>query len=270
MSFTRHDCNGLVYHTSSLLAVPHAFTTRLGGVSEGMYASLNLRFSCDDRRENVVENYRRLCAAIGIDAERGAPTHQLHHDHIRVVTEEDAGQLFRPQRYEDVDALITDVAELPLFIYSADCGITLLHDPVSRCIGAVHSGWRGVALGILPKTVEEMGRRFGTKPENLRLAMGASICQDCFETDDDVPDAMRTALGAAAEPFMQRRGAKWHVDLRGINLWQLKQLGIREEQTELLPLCTACHPELYWSHRRTGGARGVQGAVIALPGGGKA
>ena len=266
MAFTRHDHSGLVYHTSDLLSgVQHAFTTRLGGVSEGMYAALNLRFSCDDARENVIENYRLLCAAIGVDAERAVPTHQLHHDHIRIVTEEDAGKLFcKPRDYEDVDGLITNVPGIPLFIYSADCGITLLHDPVSGCIGAVHSGWRGVALGILPKTAEAMCRTYGAKPENIRVAMGAGIGQCCFETDSDVPDAMRNAIGAAAEPFMERRGEKWHIDLRGINVHRLRKIGISEEQIDLLPLCTACNPDLYWSHRLTGNSRGVQGAVISL------
>ena len=266
MAFTRHDCSGLVYHTSDLLSgVKHAFTTRLGGVSEGMYASLNLRFNCDDKRENVIENYRLLCAAIGVDAERAVPTHQLHHDNIRVVTEADAGKLFcKPRDYEDVDGLITNVAEIPLFIYSADCGITLLHDPVTRCIGAVHSGWRGVALGILPKTAEAMCRVYGAKPENIRIAMGAGIGSCCFETDSDVPDAMLAAIGSAAEPFMERRGEKWHIDLRGINVHRLKAMGIRAEHIDLLPLCTACNTDLYWSHRLVGNDRGVQGAVIAL------
>ena len=266
MAFTRHDLSGLVYHSSSLLdGTRHAFTTRLGGVSKGPFASLNLRFSSDDARENVIENYRLLCDAIGVDVTRAVPTHQLHHDNIRVVTEADAGKLFsKPRDYEDVDALITDVPHIPLFIYSADCGITLLHDPVSRCIGAVHSGWRGVAMGILPKTVEEMCRVYGARPENIRLAMGASICQNCFETDGDVPDAMRDAMGSAADPFMERRGAKWHIDLRGINVHRLKALGVQEQHMDLLPLCTACRTDLYWSHRLTGGNRGVQGAVIAL------
>lgn len=266
MAFTRHDCNGLVYHTSHLLdGVKHAFTTRLGGVSEGMYASLNLRFSCSDKRENVIENYRQLCTAIGVDAERAVPTHQLHHANIRVVTEADAGKLFsKPRDYEDVDGLITNVPEIPLFIYSADCGISLLYDPVSRCIGAVHSGWRGVALGILPKAAGEMCRIYGAKPENIRVAMGAGIGQCCFETDSDVPDAMLAAIGSAAVPFMERRGEKWHIDLRGINIHRLQTMGIQREQIDLLPLCTACNTDLYWSHRLSGNDRGVQGAVIAL------
>lgn len=267
MAFTRHDQQGLVYHTSDLLApgAVHAFTTRLGGVSGGVYESLNLRFSCGDRRENVLENYRRLCAALGLPPERAAATHQLHHDRIRALTEEDAGKgIARPRDYEDVDGLVTDVPELPLFVFSADCGISLLYDPVSRCVGAVHSGWRGVALGILPKAVAEMERRYGARPEDLRVAMGASIGPCCFETDGDVPEAMYAALGAAADPFMERRGAKWHVDLRGISLRRLRDAGVLPEHTDALPLCTACHPELYWSHRRLGDRRGVQGAVISL------
>lgn len=267
MSFSQIEREGVVFHTCDRITVPHAFTTRLGGVSEGAFASLNLRLGAGDAQENVEENYRRLFAALELPPERAVGARQQHHDHIRAVTEEDAGKLLcRPCDFEDVDALITNVPALPLVVYSADCGITLLHDPVSRCIGAVHSGWRGVALGILPKTVEELCRRYGARVEDLRIAMGASICQDCFETDADVPQAMLDAIGSDARRFIVRRGAKWHVDLRGINRCRLAALGIAEEQIDALPLCTACHSERYWSHRRHGNRRGVQGAVIALRG----
>lgn len=266
MAFSRHEENGLVFHTSDILCgAPHAFTTRLGGVSEGPYASLNLRFSCDDEPGRVLENYRRLCAAAGLRLDRAVATHQTHADRILAVTGADAGKgLVRPRDYEGVDGLVTDAAELPLFVFSADCGISLLIDPDAHCVGAVHSGWRGVALGILPKAVGEMVRRYGARPENIRVAMGASIGPCCFETDDDVPAAMRQALGAAAEPYLERRGEKWHVDLGGINRLRLAQAGVLPAHIDFLPTCTACHPELYWSHRRMGDARGVQGAVISL------
>ena len=151
-------------------------------------------------------------------------------------------------------------------VFSADCGIFLFHDPVSRCIGAVHAGWRGTALGLPAKMVTEMGRLYGAKPENIRVAVGAGIGPCCFETDDDVPDAMLKAFGGGAQEYIEKRGAKWHVDLQEINLWQLRAAGVREEHLDACKLCTACHGELYWSHRKMGDKRGVQAALIALRG----
>ena len=267
MAFRLREKDGLLYHTSDVLGVgiSHAFTTRLGGVSPAPYDALNLRFSCDDARQNVEENYRRLTAALGIPYERGVSTHQLHHDHIRLVTEEDAGKGFvRPRDYDDTDALITAVPRIPLYVFSAYCGITLLHDPVHRAVGAVHSGWRGVALGILPKAIRRMEAEFGTEAVDLRVAIGAGIRSCCFETDDDVSDALCAAYGDAFLPYRERRGEKWHIDLAGLNICALRSLGIPEAQIDLLPDCTCCDPRLYWSHRRDGNARGVQAAVISL------
>ena len=267
MAFTLHEKDGLLYHTSDVLGVgvSHAFTTRCGGVSPAPYDSLNLRFSCDDARENVEENYRRLCSVLDISYERGVTAHQRHHDHILLVTENDAGKgLARTRDYEDIDALITAAARIPLYVFSADCGITLLHDPVHHAVGAVHSGWRGVALGILPKTIRRRAQDFGTKPEELRIAIGAGIRQCCFETDDDVSDALYAAYGEAFLPYRERRGDKWHIDLAGLNIRVLRSLGIPEAQIDLLTDCTFCNKKLYWSHRRDGDTRGVQCAVISL------
>ena len=179
------------------------------------------------------------------------------------MTEADAGKgLFFPRDYTDVDALITDCAGLALTVFSADCGTILLYDPVRRCIGAVHAGWRGVAMGLATKTVLTMHDVFGTEPKDLLCALGPAIGSCCFETDGDVPAAMRDALGGEADPFMSRQGKKWHVDLKGINAHWLKRLGVTH--IDICPHCTACRPDLYWSHRKMGNARGAQAAMLAL------
>ena len=267
MAFTAVEKDGLLYHTSDVLGVgiSHAFTTRLGGVSRAPYDSLNLRFSCDDDPAAVAENYRRLSKALDIPFERSVCAKQLHHDRILRVTEADAGKgCTKPRDFDDADALITDVPRLPLYVFSADCGITLLHDPVHHAVGAVHSGWRGVALGILPKTVARMEAQFGTKPSELRAAIGAGIRSCCFATDNDVYEAMYAAFGDAFLPYAKRIGSKWHIDLAGLNMQAMQGCGIPAAQMDLLPACTCCEPQLYWSHRRDGDARGVQGAVICL------
>ncbi|MCI9214634.1 MAG: peptidoglycan editing factor PgeF, partial [Oscillospiraceae bacterium] len=245
----------------------HGFSTRLGGVSEGPFASLNFRGGGPepDVRENVRENYRRFCEALGTDVHNVVQSHQVHEDTVRHVTGADRGKgLFAATDYT-ADALVTDEPGLSLMVFSADCIILLLHDPVTASIGAVHAGWRGTALDLPAKAVGEMGRLFGAKPEDIRVAVGAGIGPCCFETHDDVPDAMRSAFGGA-EAHIRPRGEKWTVDLKGINAWRLREAGVRGENIDVCPACTACRTDLYWSHRITGDRRGVQGALIALPG----
>ncbi|MBR2131260.1 MAG: peptidoglycan editing factor PgeF [Oscillospiraceae bacterium] len=271
MGFSEHRCGELLFHTSSVLkdkTIAHGFSTRLGGVSIGDFASLNLRGSgvTPDHPEQVEENYRRFCNALGVDVSKVVLAGQVHQDTVRHVTAADAGKGLFVQRDYTADALVTNESELNLMVFSADCGIFLLHDPVSRCVGAVHAGWRGTALGLPSKAVAEMGRLFGAKPENIRVAVGAGIGPCCFETDDDVPQAMREAFGAAVEQFIKPMGQKWSVDLLQINLWRLRETGILTKHLDGMNVCTACHPELYWSHRKTGDRRGVQGALIGLKG----
>lgn len=269
MSFQTRQYKEVVYHTSSLLEseqICHGFSTRLGGVSEGHCASLNFRASGPepDKKEHVQENYRRFCEALGADIQGCVLSKQVHQDTVRHVTAADRGKnLFIPADYT-ADALVTDEPGLSLMVFSADCIILLLHDPVTRSIGAVHAGWRGTALDLPAKTVREMTRLFGAKPENVRIAIGAGIGPCCFETHDDVPDAMRAAFGGGVAPYIHPRGEKWTVDLKQINAWRLRESGVSEAHIDICPTCTACRTDLYWSHRITGDKRGVQGALIGL------
>ena len=272
MAFIQRDHQGVVYHTSTLLEAPglvHGFSTRLGGVSGGFHASLNLRGSGPepDDRDRVRENFGRLCAALGARREDLVLSVQVHRDTVRPVTAADRGKgLIRPADYT-ADALVTQEPGLSLMVFSADCIIILLHDPVTESIGAVHAGWRGTALDLPAKTALEMGRLFGARPENLRAAIGAGVGPCCFETHGDVPEAMAAAFGAGADPYMAPladRPGKWSVDLKAINAWRLREAGVPAEHIDVSPLCTACRPDLYWSHRRMGDRRGVQGALIGL------
>lgn len=264
MPFETHEQNSLVWLTSPLLdGVRHGFSTRLGGVSVPPWDSLNLRTGCGDTPEALQENYRRFCTAAGADAGRVVLAKQVHETTVRVATAADAGKGLWRERDYTADALITNEKNLPLVVFSADCGILLLHDPVTGAIGAVHAGWRGCAGGIVEKTVREMARVYGTDPSDIRAAVGPCIGQCCFETDGDVPAAMRAALGTDAEPYLEARGVKWHVDLAGLNRQWLLHAGLRPAHIDTCGLCTACRPDLFWSHRKMGEARGVQGALIA-------
>lgn len=266
MSFQTHEKQGLLWLTSESLAlsgVVHGFSTRRGGVSAPPWDGLNLGLARGDDDGCVRENYRRFCAAIGADVEKTVLSRQVHEDNVRLVTAADAGKgLWRERDYTSVDAMICREPGLALTVFSADCGIVLLYDPVRHAIGAVHAGWRGTALGLVKKTALAMAEQFGTDCAHLRCAIGPSIEACCFETDDDVPQALRAALGTDADAYMERRGSKWHIDLKGINAFWLRSVGV--EHIDICDHCTGCRPELYWSHRKMGNRRGAQVAMIAL------
>ncbi len=244
----------------------HGFSTRLGGISEGHLASLNLGIARGDDPANVRENYRRFCGALGAQMDIMVFSHQVHGDEIRVCTLADAGKgLDRPRDYE-ADGLVTDIPGLPLVIFSADCIPILLYDPVRRVVGACHAGWRGTALGIAGKTVRTMAAVYGCRPADIRCAIGPGISRCCFETHGDVPQAMERAMGAAAAaPFIDPLpSGKFRVDLKGINGYWLEKAGVLPEKIVISDDCTSCHPDIYWSHRHTGPARGSMAAMIQL------
>lgn len=250
----------------TLLDVPHCFSTRLGGVSSNPYDSLNLGLHRGDDPDCVRENYRRLGRAVGFRPEQTVFTHQIHTDIVREVGRDDWGVGLYTDPAPDCDALITNTPGTALVCFSADCTPILLYDPVHHAIAAVHSGWRGTALGIVQKAVEAMTRAFGTHPLEVRAAIGPCISRCCFETDYDVPGAMIHALGdAGAEAVEQVGRDKYHVDLKLLNKTWLLRAGLRPANIDISPLCTACRQDLFWSHRRVGNERGSLAAVIALP-----
>lgn len=268
MPFTEHNVNGLVYDTADGLSavggVRHAFTTRLGGVSPAPFDSLNFFEQSSDTQENVLENYRLLSQAAGLDMSRAVGNRQVHSDLVRFIRAEDAGKLLHDERPYDADALLTDVPNLPLVAYSADCCTILLYDPTCRCVGAIHAGWKGTALGIALKTLVAMMSAYGADPMTVRAAIGPSIGACCFETDSDVPDAIRAELSESADRFIEKRGEKYHIDLKQINrLWLLRG-GLDPHHIEVHGDCTGCRGDRYWSYRKLGARRGGQIAVIAL------
>lgn len=264
MSFTTHLKNGIEFDSCDSLAVCHAFSTRYGGVSEAPFDSLNFADNRGDKPENLLENYRRLGAAVGFDASRVVCCRQVHSATVVEAREDFAGKVLWNDRPFDADALVTNVPALPLVVFSSDCCTALFFDPVTRSIGAAHAGWRGTADGIVYNVVREMERLYGAKAENIRVALGPSIHPCCFETHADVPDALRETLGAEAEQCIEAMGEKFRVDLNLANRLWLARAGIRVENIEAHPDCTGCDLVRYWSHRKMGEKRGGQIAVISL------
>ena len=249
--------------------IRHFFTTREGGVSEGILRSLNLSFSRGDEKSNVDENFRRVAAAFDTTPAHIVSTDQTHTANIRVVTAEDAGKgVVRPRDYTDVDGLITMEEGLILGVYVADCVPVLIADPVTGAIGAVHSGWRGTVAGIGAAAVRMMKELYGTKPENLICAVGPSICRDCYEVSEDVAQRFEETLAERAGEAVFFKGIssegerKYLVDLWQANRIVLEKEGVLPRHISVTDVCTACNADLLFSHRASAGKRGNLGAFI--------
>ena len=250
----------LEYLTAEGIAAPHCFTTRLGGVSTGHLTSLNLSTSRGDDLTNVVENFRRVGAVLGFSPEDVVKPYQTHSDIVLQVGRAHRGMgLLTPPPAEG-DALITNEPGVALFVSTADCTPILLWDPVTGAVGAAHAGWRGTADQIGAKTVTAMCSAFGCDPANIRAAIGPNIGSCHFETDRDVPDAMLSAFGEEATPFIRAQGEKFYLDLKAINALSLRRAGVTN--IDISTECTVCQCHRFWSHRATRGQWGAQGAII--------
>lgn len=263
MAFIEKKQGELIYMASTVIGARHAFLTRFGGVSEGVYYSLNLGSNRGDEPERVRENYRRAAALMGVGIDDCAVTKQVHGNVVRIVTKEDRHRCMSTVPYE-ADGIVTAERGLPLFCFTADCVPALLLDREAGVAGAVHCGWRSSAADILKNAVEQM-ERLGAERERICAALGPAIGSCCFETDGDVPQALTRYLGGETEGlWVQKENGKYLVDLRLANKRRLLQLGLREENIDPSKECTMCSHEKYWSHRYTKGNRGSQAACIVL------
>lgn len=247
--------------------IVHAFSTRLGGVSQGIYSSMNLSFTRGDEESAVYENYRRLAAAVGFAAEDIVTSDQTHTANVRVVTEEDRGNgLTKPRPYTDVDGMITNVPGLVLATFYADCVPLYFIDPVRHAIGLSHSGWRGTVAKIGRVTVDKMREMYGTDPQDLYTAIGPSICQDCYEVSEDVILEFQNSFEKKYWDllFYRKENGKYQLNLWEANRLIMLEAGVKEEHISMPGICTCCNPEFLFSHRASHGKRGNLGAFLGI------
>ena len=245
----------------------HGFSTRLGGVSEGIYSSMNLSFTRGDKEEAVRENYNRISAALGFSPEDIVTSDQTHTANVRVITAEDRGNgITKPRPYTDVDGMITNVPGLVLATFYADCVPLYFVDPVHKAVGLSHSGWRGTAAGIGAVTVKELQKHYGTRPEDIYAAVGPSICQDCYEVSEDVILEFQKTFSRELwkDIFYRKENGKYQLNLWEANRQILLGAGILPEHISMPNLCTCCNPEFLYSHRASQGKRGNLGAFLGI------
>lgn len=257
--FSFSDEGGLPVLTCPALTFPHAFSTRLGGVSRGEGLD-TLDLGMGDPAQ-VNENRRRFALRIGADPSHLITARQIHSPTVCTVTADDIGRDFL------CDGFVTDTPGLLLTVKTADCVPILLSDPVHRVIGAVHAGWRGTVAGIAEEAVKAM-LALDAERETMIAAVGPCIHADCYEVDEPFVAAVGASpCGAELLPYIStdRESGRLAADLPQMNLRLLLNAGLRPERLFVSGFCTSCASRLFYSHRASGGKRGLQMAGILLP-----
>ncbi|MDD5211979.1 MAG: peptidoglycan editing factor PgeF [Sulfuricurvum sp.] len=232
------------------------FTTRDGGISQSPYGTLNLAFHVGDRKEDVVENHRLLGKELNYNPHKLIHMRQIHSDIVTVV---DSTMNFEspPQ----CDALITNCADVPLMVMSADCTPILIYDPINHAIGAVHAGRAGALNSILPKTLHAMKKHFETSLENVQIVLGPAIHGCCYEINEDIANEVKEKGYENALLYQKK---KVYLDVNTILYLQLCAIGIPSRCIVRESPCTSCRREDYFSYRADHQHTGRIAGVIVL------
>jgi YfiH family protein len=239
----------------------NAFSTRGGGVSPFPEGALNLAGFDQDAAENIRENRRRLISALG-GGWKLAACWQVHGSDVLVVRSAEDPR----SEGEHCDALATSLKGVLLGVKTADCVPVLLGDPRSGACAAVHAGWRGTLAGIVGRALARMSEEFGTDPADVRAAVGPAALGCCYEVGRDVIEAFRGKFDDADALFAPTREGHALVDLHEANRRQLVASGVAVERVHLLPLCTICRPDLFFSYRRDRKLHGRSGRLLSVIG----
>lgn len=265
-----HKTGNVVYYTFESFdktgVVKHCFSTKKGGVSSGVYEAMNLQFR-DDDRNNVIENYKILCSAVGIDYKNIVFSSQVHDDFIYCAEENDRGKgLLFESDIINKDGLITDKPGVALTTFYADCVPLFFLDPVKKVTALSHSGWKGTVKQIGAKTINKMINDFGCSTDNIIAGIGPSIGVCCFEVDKPVVEEFINKIPFSEEFIYKdsQKNGKYKIDLQNINKTIMINTGLKPENIEMAELCTKCSHELFFSHRVMGAERGSLAGIIEL------
>jgi YfiH family protein len=230
--------------------VRHGFTLRYGGVSRGKFASLNFTTRQGDDEERVRENRRRLEEAAGLSPEGWALVSQVHGAEV-VMAQKGSSFCTHRNSHPTADAVITAAAVVPA-VLTADCLPVVLASPASGIAGVAHAGWMGTVSGVVGRTVEEITTRGGGPVTEIVAGLGPSIGKCCYQVGEDLYQAFRERWGRGFAGRVFTRADPWMLDLQEANRLQLLEAGVPQENIAAVPLCTACRPDLFFSHRRDG------------------
>ncbi len=266
-----NEVNGIKFLTfesfTNTGVVNHCFSTRVGGVSEGIYSSLNLGLNRGDDREKVLKNYRLISEAVGFSPNDIVFSNQIHKTNIHIAKDCDRGNGYaRKTEIKDKDGFITNEPNIVLTTFHADCIPLFFLDSVKKVIGLSHAGWRGTVDGIGKITVEKMVSTYSCCLDDILVGIGPGIGFNSFEVDSPVVNKFTEKLYFASEYIVPNKNNnnKFNIDLEGINKRILLETGIKEENIECALICTVENQDLFYSHRATAGNRGSMAAFLEI------
>ena len=258
----------LVYYTYNLFApfapqITCITSTRLGGVSQSPFHSLNLSTRVGDDENNVNENRLRLCRAMEIEPEMVTQAQLVHGNNIEIITESLPSSF--SYKFPETDGLVTNSVNRSLFIPVADCAAVAFFDPQKRVIGMLHSGWKGVVNRINQKMIETMQITYGSDPSDILVGVSPCLGPCCYEVHQDFISTFTEAFPTKAQDFfLPQTDDSIHFDMWSAIRWQLEESGILPEHVEGPTLCTACHVDEFYSHRKERGKTGRFASIIVL------
>jgi len=258
--------NTIQYTVSALLnassdRVSHGFFSRCGGVSVGPFASLNFDGRDGDPSGNIERNKAIAASACNCPIEKIVTVNQVHGDTVLRLDEKTLASYDSPV---DADAIITALPSIPIGVLTADCAPILIYDPVKKAAAAVHAGWKGTVKGVVVAAVQAMAATFGSRPADLRAAIGPHIRECCLSVGDDVRDAFAAAFDEIDGLFHSDARGGLRLDLRAANLRQLLGAGLNVDYITTDAPCTACHNDRFYSYRKEGGKTGRQLSFIMV------
>lgn len=245
----------------------NGFSTRIGGVSKGVYEEMNLSFTVGDSENDVKENFRIFGRALGILPEEMVYSHQTHTVNVLRIGREQKGMgILRERSFSDTDGLITNEPGVCLVTSYADCVPLYFVDLRNKAIGLSHSGWRGTVGNICRNTVKKMKAEFGTEPKDLITCIGPSICVDCYEVSGDVAGQFETNYETeqSRNILTKKENGKYQLNLHLANYYNMVNCGIPPENISMPDLCTCCNRTWLHSHRGSLGKRGGLCAFLEI------
>ncbi|MGD9677897.1 MAG: peptidoglycan editing factor PgeF [Vulcanibacillus sp.] len=243
------------------------FSTRDGGISKGNFSSMNLALHVEDKNQVVIANRQILCSVINFSFDAWTCAEQVHCNNIEIISEDSRGK----GRYSQLDALpktdglITNIADILLTSYYADCVPLYFYDPVKSIIGLAHAGWKGTMLKIAQKMVDKFITLYNSNINDIRVVIGPAIGKCCYEVDAMVIEPLRLSMGTLSKDVVTDKGnGKFDLSLKGLNFLILEEAGVISKNIQISSLCTSCNTKLFYSHRKENGKTGRMVSWIAF------
>lgn len=253
--------------TDSIPSLSVGFTSRVGGRSTGEYHSMNMALHVNDKEEDVIYNRKLLASLIGFPYDAWTNAEQVHGNRIEVVnlSHKGKGRFKQDDAIKGTDGLVTDTPGILLTSFYADCVPLYFLDPEKKVIGLAHAGWKGTVLKIAEKMIETMKYSFGSDPEQIKVAIGSSIGQCCYEVNEEVIQPLKKTISMIPEgAIIDKQNGHYDLDLKKINREIVIYAGIKPQNIEISSWCTSCHTEWFYSHRKEKGKTGRMASWIGL------